>query len=145
MAKTLPAIGEQFLGKPEPRRIDRITVGTATDNDVVIASTGTYVLWNVPANLIVFDLCALVTTALTTDADLSVGPATDLDGFMLSTDLNVLGTDTEGYFNSSTGASLASGPYRFDAASTISMSLYTNAVTAGAVEFLLDYAIAGND
>jgi len=141
MAKTIPYIGEfvHSVDYPAPMRVARITVGSATTNDIVLGDTGATALFNVPANLVVHKMDMAVNTAFTASVTLSVGSSTDATGLM--TTANTACT-TAGY---KTGSGDELYGFKFSSTDVIYITQAGATVAAGQADIYLVYSMAGND
>jgi len=117
MAKTLPYIGEPYIGQ-NVLKVQRITVGADSSDspDVTVTDCGVYALWTpIPAGMFVEKVIAHVDTVWTSDVTLTVGD-TDADGFLTSALIAPQTADSEDYAKSvptvsSTGGVTAGGAY----------------------------------
>jgi len=86
-SKTIPFTAEPFLGdEPCVMKVAKVTYGVSSGNPDVVASctsdaVGLDTLFDIPANMIIHDIGWQVTESFTNGATLTLGPASDPDGF----------------------------------------------------------------
>jgi hypothetical protein len=146
MGKTIPYVGE-FINShdfPAPVRMARVTVGSASTNDVQVGDTGTYTLFTVPAGACVIEILSRVQTAFTASVTLAVGDSDAASGFLASSDVVPQSTGIT-LASSKTALATMSGGKIYDAAQDILLTVGAATVAAGLAEIFMVYALAGND
>ena len=147
MAKTIPYTGEMVLSYdfPAPVRCAHVTIGSATTNDVVLSTTGSYAIFNVPANLMVHEMKTLVTTAFTASVDLILGD-TDTDGWFKEAGIAATTAVSTGVPKSSIGTTEAYSKGRiYSTTDAINVGLSGAACAAGLAHIYMFYSMAPED
>lgn len=147
MGKTIPYIGEFILSNdfPAPLRVAHVKVGAASTNDVQVGEAGVYPIFSVPANLVVHNLQAIVTTAFTAAATLGIGDTDSASGFLGTDDIAATVAVTTGVLKdaSALGEAYATGK-QYAAPQDINVTLGGSTVV-GVMDVYLIYSMAKGD
>lgn len=143
MAKTFPYIGEVIPSNdfPAPMRMMRVTVGSATTNDVVLSTQTTYDLFTVPAGCVISEVLSQVNTAFTASVTLTVGDSDDADGWSASA--TIAPQSTGGILV--TGAGAYGAAKNYTAAQAVQIVVGAADVAAGQADLYFVYSMSGND
>lgn len=149
-AVLVPAYGEAF--QPYSPRVKKVSFGFATDNDVVVTSTGDYKLFTPSHGVLVTDMRIKVVTAFNIST-ITIGD-TDVDGYFAGSDVVFTGVTTQAKSmqHTSTAFGVTAPAYRdgrfysTDAGDTMAINAQVTAaaVTAGkayAYIFYVDTAL----
>lgn len=144
MAKiTIPREGERFLGfKPGIFKIREVSVGfTGSGADVIVTSTGTVELADIPAGAFVLAVLANIDTAWTATLTLTLGDGASAAGFHASADLAPqTAVSTGAYKNSLASAEAYAGGKFYATADTIDVVIGVTAPLAGKMSVWIIYA-----
>ncbi len=133
-AELVPLSGIKFARK--------FTIGAvSSDVDVVVNTTGTFELVNVPAGVLVTSVRANVDTAFTTNFTITIGDSDDVDGYFTDTDLAPESSDTLDVYNVGGGAYVDGR--RYPAAQTIQAVGASATATAGKATIVIEYEYIG--
>lgn len=141
MAKIkLPPVGSWGNGQ-QVQIAGPYTLGSSTDNDVVLSSTGVYSIADVEAGVMIHDIKARTNTAFTSTATLTIGDSDAADGFFADTDLIVASSDAVGVFKTSMAASQTYSPGKlYVTAQDLEATVGTATVDAGQIELYIMYS-----
>jgi hypothetical protein len=137
MTRYIPEVGEPFKGYiPANVQLHKITVGSAATADVVVGSTGEYVLASVTRPVAIFGMWTQTETAFTASVTLQLGDSTTVDRYFADTTINPAATGA--VLITSTGLTV---PYVYAAAQDLKVTVAGATVAAGLCNVYLQYAI----
>lgn len=137
MTRAIPEVGEIFAGHvPASMKLHKITVGSDSSADVVVGSTGEYVLANVTRPVAIFGMWTQTDTPFTASVTLTLGDSTTADRFFADTTINPAASGA--VLIASTGLTV---PYVYSAAQDLKVTIAGATVAAGLCNVYLQYAV----
>jgi hypothetical protein len=140
MAKKIPAVGEPNVG-PFVLKVKKLTLGFSGADVNTGAVQGTYKLFNMPANSMLYDAWVYVRTAWTTSVTITIGDTENADGLFTSAKIAPTSAVTTGIQTSMTAAT--AGTYangkRYDAAEDITAVIGGANPAAGLMDVFIVY------
>lgn len=136
-ARYIPEVGEVFNGNvPAPVKLHKITVGSDTTADIVVGSTGEYVLATVTRPVAIYGMWTQTETAFTASVTLTLGDSTTTDRYFADT--TIAPASTGAVLVASTGLTV---PYVYSAAQDLKVTVAGATVAAGLCNVYIQYSV----